>query len=216
MTGIKITQKVADKIVFFEVSSPEYYEKKLRNPIWPELGSGITIGIGYDLGYCTVAQFQEAWGELLPAADFNILKAVIDLKGTAAQAKLASVKNISIPFQSAKKVFQKYSLPLAAIELYKFNPKVVYLFADAQGALLSLVYNRGSGTVDTPGSNRRKEMKAIQDLISKKDYDGISEQIISMKRLWAAGSGLLPRRDIEADLVMNSNRQYSEDELISL
>lgn len=216
MTGIKITKKAADQIVFFEVSSEAYYKKALQNPVWPELASGITIGIGYDLGYCTVQQFKDAWQALLTPAAFNLLLPVVGLKGQAAQNKLQSVKMVVIPFASAKQVFEKYSLPLAAKELVAYNPKSIDLFPDAQGALLSLVYNRGRSTVDKPGETRRKEMKAIQGLINQKDYDGIAAQITSMKRLWPAGSGLLKRRDIESHLVKNSNRQYSQDELINL
>lgn len=214
--NVVITTQARDKIVFFEISSEAYYKKFLQNPVWPELASGITIGVGFDLGYCTVAQFMKAWGGLLPESDLKELSAVCGLKGKAAEAKLASVKHITVPLEPAKQVFTIYSLPDAAKELVLYAPTATDLFPDCQGGLLSLVYNRGRSTVDKPGQNRRKEMKAIQALIPLKDYAGIAAQIKSMKRLWAPTSGLIVRRDTEAALVAGSNRQYSQAELINL
>ena len=33
---------------------------------WPGGASGITIGIGYDLGYITVDRFESEWCDVLP------------------------------------------------------------------------------------------------------------------------------------------------------
>ena len=217
MTGIVITQRSFDKLVFHEITSEALYNKSYAKPHWPPIGtSGITLGIGFDLGFHTAAELEQAWGPVLSADDISLLKKVIGLTSQNAKNALASVKQISIPLEKAKIVFHNFSLPKAAKELFAYNPKVVDLFPDAQGALLSLVYNRGRGTVDKPGSNRRKEMKEVQRLISVKDYKGISEQILAMRRLWPETSGLYTRRTDEAALVANSDRQYSQSELINL
>ncbi len=64
--------------------------------------------------------------------------------------------------------------------------------------------------------SRRKEMAAIRPLVLQRDYAGIAHEIKNMKRLWIGKNlaGLLKRRDDEADLVSNANRDYAESNLI--
>ena len=49
----------------------------------------------------------------------------------------------------------------------------------------------------------REEMRRIRALVPQKDYQGIADEIRSMKRLWANKGlqGLLKRREAEAKLV---------------
>ena len=47
---MQLSKKSIDAIIAFEVTSPEYYEKHYQNPTWPGGDSGVTVGIGYDLG----------------------------------------------------------------------------------------------------------------------------------------------------------------------
>ena len=54
---------------------------------WPGGDSGITIGLGYDLGYESAGDFETDWQVLLGAGDFTTLSQVVGLKGTDAQAK---------------------------------------------------------------------------------------------------------------------------------
>ena len=91
------------------------------------------------------------------------------------------------------------SVPHAQRETEAAFPGVDKLPADAQGALVSLIYNRGS---KMEGDSRR-EMRAIRDAVPKGDLKEIANQIRSMKRLWEGKGmgGLLKRRDAEADLV---------------
>jgi len=62
--------------------------------------------------------------------------------------------------------------------------------------------------------SRRKEMAAIKPLVLQQDYDGIAQEILSMKRLWQGKGldGLLKRRDDEAALVSQSDRGYKKSE----
>jgi len=53
-----VSKKSLDLIIAFEVSSKTAYNSKYKNPIWPGGESGITIGIGYDIGYSTITQFK--------------------------------------------------------------------------------------------------------------------------------------------------------------
>jgi GH24 family phage-related lysozyme (muramidase) len=57
--------------------------------------------------------------------------------------------------------------------------------------------------VDDSPEDRRREMRAIRDAVSKKDLQAIANQLRAMKRLWVGKNmdGLLKRRDAEADLV---------------
>ena len=65
-----------------------------------------------------------------------------------------------------------------------------------------MVFNRGTSLA----GDSRTEMRAIVDLVAKKDYEGIAEEIEKSKRLWEHKGldGLVLRREAESDLVRNS------------
>ena len=178
--------------------------------------SGVTIGIGYDLGYCSAAQLRRDWRGRIADADIETLEKLCRLKSEKARAKvgLASVKRITVPLDAAREVFYAVSLPAYAAKCMKAYPGVERLPADAQSAMLSLVFNRGTAR----SGSRRREMKALTTLIPKADLDGIAGQLISMKRLWAGKGldGLLARRDRESALVRGAQRTYREDELVRI
>ena len=87
------------------------------------------------------------------------------------------VKAIEVAFEDARKVFSENTLPRFAASTRKAYPGVELLFPDAQVALLSLAYNRGTSM----SGARRKEMSAIKSLVVQKDYAGIAQQIKNMK-----------------------------------
>lgn len=122
------------------------------------------------------------------------------------------MKNVTVSFHDAVEVFIN-TLEKYAINALQVYPGLDQLFYDAQGAIISLVYNRGT-LIDN--SDRRKEMKELIDCIAKKDYEKIAFQIRSMKRLWNINKsrGLILRREDEAILVEKSNRLYTEEEKI--
>lgn len=166
---------------------------------WPGGDSGITIGIGYDLGYESATDFTADWKPLLTSDFFTQLSQVVGLKGTSAQSRAGGLKTIKIKTTDAQQVFLERSVPKYQTQTQQAFPGVDKLPADAQGALFSLVYNRGTSM----NGDSRKEMRAIRDLVPKGDLKGIADQIRAMKRLWAGKNmdGLLKRRDAEADLV---------------
>ena len=166
---------------------------------WPGGDSGITIGLGYDLGYESAGDFETDWQVLLGAGDFTTLSQVVGLKGTDAQAKAPSLKTIKIKSADAKQVFLERSVPKYQAQTQQAFPGVDALPADAQGALFSLVYNRGTSM----NGDSRKEMRAIRDAVPNGDLQEIANQLRAMKRLWVNKGldGLLKRRDAEADLV---------------
>lgn len=192
-----------DLIVSFEVTSKQNYENKLQRPTWPGEASGVTIGIGYDLGYNSKPDITTAWGALVTDANLQLLLSVAGLKGATAKSALAGVKSVIIPFTQAMQVFHFTTLPVFAKKLRKIYPGVEKLPPDAQGALLSLVFNRGE-SID-PNSDRRKEMFNIVALVAAGDLQGIAAQIRSMKRLWPNTPGLRRRREAEAVMVENAS-----------
>lgn len=172
---------------------------------WPGGESGITIGIGYDLGFATPDQFRSDWGPCLSEGDCNALIGVIGLKGAAAKERASALKAIVIKRADAGRVFMERSVPKAQKETAAAFPGVDKLPADAQGALVSLVYNRGGGMGQEgkPSWDARREMRAIRDAVARGDLKEIAAQLRSMKRLWEGKGlgGLVKRRDLEADLV---------------
>ena len=199
------------QIARFEISSDAYYRRFLSHPTWPKGQSGITIGIGYDLGYQTPARMRKDWQGLLADADLERLVMVVGLKGRAGSAAVATVADITIPLVAANQVYYTATLPEYAARTRKAYPGVELLPADAQAMLLSLVYNRGTSF----SGRRRREMKAIVPLVAAADLAAIAAQIRAMKRLWGSElSGLRKRRDIEAKLIEQADRDYAPDELI--
>lgn len=176
-----------------------YYNKCLKHPCYPGGESGVTIGIGYDMGYNTAAQFATDWKGILDAGSYTRLAAHLGKKSSNAKAAIPSVKDIEVPWESAQVVFKGNTLPRFINETKKAFPGSDQLHPDAFGALVSLVFNRG-GSVS---GGSRVEMLNIRNLISSKDYAAIANEIKKMKRLWVGKGldGLLTRRDDEAKLI---------------
>lgn len=197
-----ISKKAIDLIIQHEVGGRSVYEKKYQKPIWPGGDSGLTLGIGYDTGYVKEAQLFSDW-QGLNLNFLNALKRFCGVKGEVVKTMMrGEVLNVIIPYNIAYEVFVKKSIPKYYALTKKIYPQLDELNEDTRGALVSMVYNRGA-KID---GDSRKEMKAIVDLVAKKDYEGIAEQIEQSKRLWEnkGMDGLVIRREAEADLVRDS------------
>ena len=80
---MQIGQEAIDLIIKFEVGGGQrYFEKYLARPSWPGGASGVTIGIGYDLGYDK--KFEEDWKPKLAEDDYNRLYRTLGLTGQRA------------------------------------------------------------------------------------------------------------------------------------
>jgi len=204
-----LNKKSLDLILEFEVGGGEnYYNKFLKSPAWPGEQSGVTIGVGYDLGYVNKTEFTNDWKEL-PQKDFDKLYKVVGMKGIAAKDLIRGLKDISIPWDLALKVFNNKTVTKFYNLTQQTFPNFDNLPEDAKGGLVSLVFNRGNSLE----GDRRREMKLIRDgmkLVSSYDQKAltfIANQIRSMKRIWAGGSiekGMNRRRDAEAKLIEQS------------
>jgi len=227
-----LTTGSINMIVSFEIISEEYYNKYLSGPIWPQGASGITIGIGYDLGYNSPKAITADWGDKVDDVSLQKLISVSGITGRDAYNHLSQVKGVDIDLETAKDVFINRSLKNTCISTENAFPGVSEcLQPDAVGALVSLVYNRGDAmSIKNDTRDSRLEMRAIRDIIKGIDphnitldvinavYPGIADQIESMKRLWdpVKMKGLLVRRDKEAALVRGAFRDYTDDEKVDI
>jgi GH24 family phage-related lysozyme (muramidase) len=199
-SAAQISQQAFDLIVEFEVSSRAVYEKKYRGPIWPGFRSGVTVGIGYDVGQTSAAIVQSDWSGVIPVAMLNALKTAVGVTGPAAQQRALQLRSVvDIPFNSAIKVHANQVIPrwVAVVER-ALGPNVSLLGPDCLGALVSLTYNRGASF--SRSDDRFTEMRAIKNFVGSKQFAKIPGQIRSMKRLWPSTSGLPGRREREAVL----------------
>ena len=191
-------------ILDFEVSGgQQYYDQHLQSPIWPGAASGVTIGVGYDLGYNSSATITSDWGQHLDPGVLARLLTTAGKKGPVAKAAVATVKDIKVPWSAALAVFEAVTIPKYTEQAREAFPGFDALDPNCQGALVSLVFNRGASMAGP----RRLEMRAIRDLVPQKDYAGIAQQFRNMKRLWRGTDiekGMDRRRDAEADLVLKS------------
>jgi GH24 family phage-related lysozyme (muramidase) len=197
-----ISKKAIDLIIQHEVGGREVYTRKYQKPIWAGGDSGCTVGLGYDLGYVTEKQFFEDW-QGLNLNFLNALKRFCGVKGEVVKSMMkGEVLNVIIPYNIAYDVFVKKSIPKYYAMTKRIYPQLDTLNEDTRGALVSMVYNRGSKIE----GDSRKEMKAIVELVAKQDYEGIAEQIEKSKRLWENRGldGLVIRRESEADLIRES------------
>jgi hypothetical protein len=208
-----VSYTALNTLIQTEVSSEKLYNQKYQSPIWVGGDSGVTIGIGYDCGYCTKQTFTKDWQNYLSQEAITSLKLCCGVKGISSKSFLPVLQFIKIPYEVATQVFYASTIPACARDARNIYPGIEKLPPDAQGAILSLVYNRGPLINNT---DRRKEMKAMIPLIAKGDTEGIAAQLRSMKRLWdpKKQKGLIDRREYEAQLVENASFDFLPEEIV--
>ncbi len=186
-----------DLVLYFEVAGKDGYERRYKFPCWPQGASGVTIGLGYDLGYNTKADFAAAWQPLLAADPFQLLSRAVGLKGAVASAALAPVRHVEIPWVAAEGVYRATTVPrFTRLALATF-PGARDLHPHCAGALFSLVYNRGGAL----SGERRVHMRNIRAHLEAGRPEQVPFEFRAMKALWPASmSGLHKRRDAEAKL----------------
>lgn len=194
-----IPERAIDLIIAFEVGSPEVYQAKYRRPIWPGAASGVTVGIGYDLGHAAPRVIALDW-ESHPHA--VRLSTASGTTGPLARELAKRLADIVIEYGHARQVFDQTSV----VEHYRIARRVFggaafdALPPNAQGALVSVVFNRGGAMA----GERRREMRTIRDdCIPAADTACIAAQLRAMTRLWAGTdieAGMRRRRHAEAEL----------------
>lgn len=197
-----INDRADDLIVAFEVRSREYYEKHLVAPYWPVSDySGVTVGIGDDLGPKSASQIESDWRK---HPRKNELAALAGIRGPSAGARIKSLKHIRIEWDLAREVFSCTTVVRYYRMMLRAFPGADQLDADAQGALTSLVFNRGSSMT----GHARRHMRAIRDeCVPERDNACIQRQLRDMVAVWKNSSierGMTRRRFAEADLLGGS------------
>jgi hypothetical protein len=175
-----ISQAAIDLIVREEVSSKEVYERNYRRPEWPGGSSGITVGIGYDIGAGVKdnAQLWADWRNCIPDHMIAALEPAIGVTGDRARALTARLRDkIDVPWNAAIAVFERVDVPRWYAICAKALPNFDELSPDCKGALLSLAYNRGASfsRQRDPGDSqdRHREMRAIRQHMAERRFDRI-------------------------------------------
>jgi GH24 family phage-related lysozyme (muramidase) len=205
--GMQVGAKATEAIIGFEIGSPEYYNTCCKHPVYPGGASGVTIGIGYDLGQHTAAEIISDWGKQFDADTVRYLSYLSGVTGDGARIRASGLGNLAIPLAAATAVYTETTLPKYAAGTDNALPNCSQLHPDAFGALVSVSYNRGFGGYQML-DDRHKEMRLIHAAMADQDFAAVPELIRQMKRLWqdAEGrplpgdAGLLTRRDAEAAL----------------
>jgi len=188
-----LSTKGIQAIIKWETGGESYYDK---NPEWPGEQSGVTIGVGWDLGHTSATETSRAWAPHLNAATLALLVSVSGRKGEAAKEALPHVRHLVVPWMSALAVFENVTIPVWYMKTLRIYPQVVDMPGDCAAALVSLCFNRGTSL----SGDRRREMSNIQALLRTGNLKEIPKQFREMKRLWPKTEGLRRRRDEEADL----------------
>ena len=198
-SGLPISDKAYSLIIEFEVSSESVYTRKYSHTEWPGGRSGVTIGIGYDVGYATAAQLNQDWNGKLPAAMIALLGQAIGVRGQPAKALSQTLHpNVTVPWADAIAVHKGVVMPRWIGLVERALPNCNMLSPDRLGALVSLAYNRGpSFSAQGP---RYLEMREIRQAMVAQNFNAIPQQIRAMKRLWPDVPGLQTRREREAVL----------------
>jgi GH24 family phage-related lysozyme (muramidase) len=190
------------KLLFdYEVGGGKsYYDKYLSRFTWPGGASGPTIGIGVDCGYYTKDELAKIF-YFLPAGEIKLIQGASGKTSAAGKEYTKTLREagIVVSWDQAKEIFETLTWPKFAKLTEKAFPMIDELCDDAYGALVSLVFNRGSSLT----GDRRIEMRKIKELVPTKNYKGIAKELRKMKRLWQGKGldGLIARREAEARLV---------------
>jgi len=107
---MKINDESIQLIVRFEVGGgKEYYDRFLKSPTWSGEYSGVTIGVGYDLGYNSANTVQADWQNDLNSETIGRLTVCCGKKGKNEALKILSkVKDIIIPWTAAYQWFGQF------------------------------------------------------------------------------------------------------------
>jgi len=185
------------------VRSKTTYNKRYRHPEWPGGRSGITIGIGYDVGASVKknTQLHEDWDGKIPTAMIVALEPCIGVTGEPAHKLLPRVRpKVNVPWEAAMSVFDDVDVPRWYRMCKRALPNFEALSPLCKGAPVSLAYNRGASFLQR--GPRYTEMRNIRALMAKKDFGKIPAEFRKMRRLWTNRSnrGVALRREHEARL----------------
>lgn len=195
--------KTLELLYEYEVGGGEsYYNKFLSKFTWPKGQSGPTIGIGVDTAYYSAKELANIFN-FLSTEQIKLIQGAVGKTGQKGKEYTEILKkaNITVSWNQATQIFKTLTWPKFATAAEKTFPGLQNLKDDAYGAVVSLVFNRGTSLE----GDSRSEMRNLKMLIPSKKYTDMAFQIRSMKRIWKGKGldGLLERREAEAVLVEN-------------
>lgn len=197
----KLSKDALKLILDYEVGGGQkYYDEFLSKFTWPGEQSGPTIGIGIDCGYYSKEELAQLFS-FLTKEQIKLIQEASGKTGAKGKeyAKTLRSAGIVVTWEQALDIFNNFTVPKFEKLAEKAFPGLDKLCDNAYGAILSLVFNRGTSMI----GERRLEMRNIRDLVPKKDYKKIAAELRKMKRIWenSSAKGLMKRRDAEAALV---------------
>lgn len=203
MNSSKPSKKTLDLLLKYEVGGGEsYYEKYLSKFTWPGGASGPTIGIGIDCAYYSESELADIFN-FLKREEIELIKGAVGKTSEKGReyAKKLRATGIRVGWGEALRIFESLTWVKFTKLAEKTFPGLSELCPDAYGAIVSLVFNRGTSLI----GEKRLEMRNIKVLIPKKDYKKIADELRHMKRIWHGKNldGLIERREAEASLVQS-------------
>lgn len=214
-----VSENALKLILDFEVGGGEtYYNKKAKFPIWPGGASGITIGIGVDLGHIKKVDFDAQISPYYEDTQIDRLVACIGITGkpgsseseTKMKALANTVSDCELSFEHAMEIHENFTIPLYYERTRKTFKGFDSLPADVQGAIVSLVFNRGT-KLDGPKRTHMAKIATLVDQFSKSKDSALLKEIadtfVDMAEIWRGEKsyeGLKRRRIAEAGLVQGS------------
>jgi hypothetical protein len=197
--NLPISLPSIEEIIADEDTSEFIYTKRYSKPEWPGGESGVTILLGYDLGYATHDKVDTDLKGKIPDAMLAACQSVVGIRGAPAYDAMLRVHNeIDIGWSVALGVFLSNDMPAWIATCQKYLPNFDLLSPDCKGVLVSLAYNRGP-SFDNAG-DRYREMRAIKADMVAEHFADVSNQLRSMARLWPPNNGVHSRRFREAAL----------------
>ncbi|HIJ69358.1 MAG TPA: hypothetical protein HPP57_07630 [Deltaproteobacteria bacterium] len=195
---MQLTSEGLQLLLDWEVGGGEKdYSKFCVHPTVPggkDTTSGITIGIGWDVGQHPTADLMQEWQEFLSVEALAKLATMVGVKGDAAKRFLPQMQEVSIPWEIALAQFRRYTVPRYFKMAQVAFPGVEEAPQCVQEALLSVVFNRGSSVY---GPSRIEMMNIRKDVAGGK-WAAIPAELRAMKRLWPDTKSLQERREAEA------------------
>lgn len=195
------SQKTLSLLLQYEVGGGKsYYEKYLSKFTWPGGASGPTIAIGVDCAYYSESELAKIFS-FLPKNQLTQVQGASGKFGEKGKQYTVELRaaGITVCWDKALEIFEQLTWPKFTKLAEKTFPGLAELHPDAYGAIVSLVFNRGTSLV----GEKRKEMANIKNLIPTKKYKQIAKEFRNMKRIWVGKGldGLIERRESEAKLI---------------
>lgn len=197
--GLVVTERSLNSVMEFECGGESFYNLRYSRPSWPQGASGVTVGVGYDLGYHTKSQIVRDWELVVGRRIAELLATCAGVKGSRAKAYRDRIeKSVRISFEGAWKVFVDTTVPRFAKLTAGTFPNHHRMHPVTQAMMLSVVFNRGSSLK----GYRRRHMVQMRNSVTDQ---GVINAIDQMKVIWPRREGNHPgirnRRDKEIKII---------------